>query len=457
MTQPTALDLAAALRRREVSSVELTTEALASAHRSGLGAFVEIADKAALRAARRADARLAEGGAIPRFLGIPTGIKDHEMVAGMGTRAGSRALAWVPGLPFDGELAKRCRAAGFVLCGKLSTSELTILPFVQPDRGPPTRNPHALDRYAGGSSGGSAAAVAGGLLPIAPGSDGAGSIRIPASFCGLVGVKPGRGALFHEHDIVDPQEISGVGPLARTVRDAAGLLDALAGDVLHRENPLPGSFLAACEEPVPSLRIAVGLDSPLAEVEPEIAAAVRRLAAALGRQGHALAEIGPLDGRVEEFVPIMGYMMAKLPLPPFTERLLQPTTRWMRAAGRGVTHAELVARQTELEARILAWLGPADAWVFPTSPLVPPRLGAFEGLDAAQTFHVAAQFGAFTAPFNLAGLPAASVPVGRTTEGLPIGAQIVTRRGQDRLLLSLCAQVEALGLAERGPLYSPVA
>src|SRR5207245_2581419 len=126
---------------------------------------------------------------------------------------------------------------GLVLLGKLATSEFTILPYVHTDLGPPTRNPHDPRHYAGGSSGGSAAAVASGMLPIAPGSDGAGSIRLPASFCGLVGVKPGRGTLFHEHGITDPVEMSAVGPLAQDVRDAAALLDVLAGRATHVDPP----------------------------------------------------------------------------------------------------------------------------------------------------------------------------------------------------------------------------
>src|SRR5690349_1099750 len=241
----TALELAARLRRREVSSVELTRATFAAiAEGDGrLGAFVELDERRALAAAAAADKRLKLGGAVPPFLGVPTAIKDHEHVRFLHTRVGSRALAWVIA-PFDGKLTTRCRDAGFVIVGKTSTSELTILPFVDTDVGPPTRNPRAPDHYAGGSSGGAAAAVAAGLVPIAPGSDGAGSIRLPASFCGLVGVKPGRGTLFNEHPLVDVADIAVIGPLAKDVRDAAALMDVLDG---RHDLSSKGSFLSAAE------------------------------------------------------------------------------------------------------------------------------------------------------------------------------------------------------------------
>src|SRR5581483_6072956 len=158
------------------------------------------------------DKMLKRGGKLPPFLGVPTAIKDHEHVRFLHTRVGSRALSWVIS-PFDSKITQRCREAGFVIVGKTSCSELTILPFVDTEIGPPTRNPRSLEHYAGGSSGGAAAAVAGGMLPIAPGSDGAGSIRLPASFCGLVGVKPSRGTLFNEHRLVDVADISVIGPI----------------------------------------------------------------------------------------------------------------------------------------------------------------------------------------------------------------------------------------------------
>lgn len=226
----TALELAELLRRREVSSVELTraTFSAIAEKDSSIHAFVELDERRALEAAERADKTIRGRGQLPAFLGVPTAIKDCELVRFLHMRVGSRALKWVIA-PVDGKITRRCREGGFVIVGKTSTSELTILPFVHTDLGPPTRNPRAPDYYSGGSSGGAAAAVASGMLAIAPGSDGAGSIRLPASFCGLVGVKPGRGALFNEHRKVDFADMGAIGPLARTVRDGAAMMDVLDG------------------------------------------------------------------------------------------------------------------------------------------------------------------------------------------------------------------------------------
>jgi amidase len=443
LANSSALKLAALLRRREVSAVELTKNAFAVIARENpsIQAFVEMDDRRAIRAAEAADRRLAEGGDLPLFLGIPTGIKDHEHMRWTGTRAGSRALSWVVS-PVDSLIARRCREGGMVLLGKLATSELTILPFIDVDLHPPTRNPVSPRHYAGGSSGGSAAAVASGMVSIAPGSDGAGSIRVPASFCGLVGVKPGRRVLLHEHDAVDPAAITAVGPIARDVRDACALMDVLAGSPSFVDPPRARSFLAAAGLRERGLRVRVGLRSPLTAVDPEVEAAVRRVASAIEALGHHVDEGGALEGTVEEFLPLMARMVRGVPLLPFTERLLQPTTRWMREQGRGTTKADVMRCAATLERRVLQWFGDADVWVLPTSPVLPPAVGQFEGLDGEGVFRAVVPIGAFTAPFNVSGQPALSLSAGRSKAGLPIGVQLVGRSGADRRLLGLAAAVE---------------
>ncbi|HEX4341303.1 MAG TPA: amidase [Polyangiaceae bacterium] len=441
----TALELAGRLRRRELSSVELTRATFAAiAERDGdLGAFVDLDERRALATAAAADKMLAKGGNLPPFLGVPTAIKDHEHVRYLHTRVGSRALAWVIS-PFDSKLAQRCREGGFVIVGKTSCSELTILPFVETDIGPPTRNPRARDYYAGGSSGGAAAAVAGGLLSIAPGSDGAGSIRLPASFCGLVGFKPGRGTLFNEHGSVDVADIAVVGPLAKTVRDAAALTDVLDGRV---ELSAKSSFLSAVERVPSKLRIHVGFESPLATLDPEVRAAVEHAAKCLESLGHAVTPGKALpDIGADEFLPIMARLMANVPLPPMTSRLLQPTTRWMRDLGRHVSDREASDRRKALEKRLDAWFveGDPDAWLLPTCAVLPPRVGQYRGLGGEQTFRAVIPIGAFTAGFNVSGQPAVSLPAATSKSGLPIGVQLVCRRGDDRRLFGLAASLEPL-------------
>lgn len=440
--EPTAKGLSERLARREVSSVELTREALdAIERRDGeIGAFVELDARRALREAARIDKRRAKGERLSPLAGIPTAIKDHEHMRYMGTRAGSRMYRYVRS-PVDGELARRCRAAGMPLVGKTSCSELTILPFVETDLTPPTRNPHALDHYSGGSSGGAAAAVAAGMVSIAPGSDGAGSIRVPASFCGLVGVKPSRHVLFHEHHAVDPHDISAVGPLARTVRDAAMMLDVLAGDT--SEHGDVRSFRAAAALPPRALKIRFVTRSLIAKVDDEIDAAVRRAARLAEQLGHHVEEGVPLEGSIDEFLPLMSKMISSIPQIPFARRFVQPTTKWMLDMGNETSAERARAAKEMLQARVDAWFGEAiDAWILPTSCVLPPRVGCFDGLDGEGTFRAVGPIGAYTAPFNVSGQPALSLPLAISKSGLPIGVQIVMHRLDDRRMLGFAAQLE---------------
>lgn len=435
-------ELSRRLARREVSSVELTRAALAAieAQDGAIGAFVELDARRALREAARIDARRKRREALSPLAGIPSAIKDHEHMRFMGTRGGSRMLRYVRS-PVDGELARRCRAAGMILVGKTSCSELTILPFVETDIGPPTRNPRARDHYSGGSSGGAAAAVAAGMIPIAPGSDGAGSIRVPASFCGLVGVKPSRHALFHEHHAVDPHDISAVGPIARTVQDAAMLLDVLAGDT--SEHADVRSFRAAAGQPPRALEIRFCVRSHIARVDPEVEDAVRRAARLAEQLGHRVQEGEPLEGTVDEFLPVMSRMISSIPQIPIARRYLQPTTKWMLELGRATTDEAARAAKEMLEARVDAWFGEAvDAWILPTSCVLPPRVGQYDGLGGEETFRAVGPIGAYTAPFNVSGQPALSLPLAISKSGLPIGVQLVMHRQDDRRLLGLGAQLE---------------
>lgn len=431
-----ALELAERLRRREVSAVEVTQQALATirARDGELGAFVEVAARRALLQARRADALLRRRGDHPPFLGVPTAIKDHEPVRGLGTRLGSRAFKWVIS-PIDGYVAKRCRNAGFIILGKTSCSELTILPFAHGDK--PARNPHDPARYAGGSSAGAAAAVAAGMLAIAPGSDGGGSIRIPAAFCGLVGFKPSRGALPSLYGVFDPVGLSSIGPLATNIRDAAAMLDVLA----ERSH---GSFARAVDQPLPPLRIRVLVDAPLPGVATANAhaTAAHDCALALERLGHHVSDAPRIVGELDRFLPLMARMIARVPLLPIMERSLEPSTRWLRAQGRGVTLGDVRAIADSLTRDVDAFWGDADIVVTPTVAQPPPHVGAFSQLDGEGTFRAAAALGAFTAPFNVSGQPAVSLPW--PTSGLPIGVQLVARRGADHRLLALAAKLQSV-------------
>lgn len=424
-----ALEIAAKLRRREVSAVELAEAALAEIEKTrSLGAWVDVSRARALASAKRADALIAAGVRAP-FLGVPTGIKDQESLRGHRTRLGSQAFRFLYA-PLDGFTARTCRAAGFTLLGKLACSELTILPIIQ---SPPTRNPHDPSRYAGGSSGGSAAAIAADTIPIAPASDGGGSIRIPASFCGLVGVKPGRGAMPNVYGRFDAIGISTIGPLARTVRDAAALMDVLA-DSHHR-------FATACDGEVPTLRLRFLATSPLVEVDPEIAAAAEAVARRLEGFGHSLETAEPIAGTVDEFLPVMANLVAKVPLVLGMKRRVEPTTRWLHELGKRGTNSSALEAGRALGRRVLAWFGDTDVLVTPTVAIPPPPVGSFAGLDGEGVFRAAAPIGALTAPFNVSGQPAISLPLARSRTGLPIGIQLVGRPGSDALLLALATRL----------------
>src|SRR6478735_10876580 len=250
----TALEAAAAVRSREVSPVEFVEHALDRIARldDRLGAFVTLTADAARRQAKEAErAVLAadDPGSLPPLLGVPTAIKDLNLTKGVRTKLGSASYADFVS-PIDDYIVELLRAAGTISLGKTATPEFGLPCYTETDIGPPTRSPWDPTRMAGGSSGGAAAAVAAGLLPIAQGSDGGGSIRIPASVCGLVGLKPSRGRVSRAPRYGDPVGLATAGTLARSVRDAAALLDVLAGrrvgDPFWAPDP-SGTFLDACD------------------------------------------------------------------------------------------------------------------------------------------------------------------------------------------------------------------
>jgi amidase len=269
------------------------------------------------------------------------------------------------------------------------------------------------------------------MVPIAPGSDGGGSIRIPAAFCGLVGFKPSKGALPNPHAAIDRVGISAIGPLARTVADAAALTDVLAGG---------SAFARAAAAPaLPGLRIRMVTTTPLGAVDREIAAAVTRAARTLESMGHHIEEAPAIQGTVDEFLPLMARMVANVPLVNVLGRALQPTTRWMRDRGRRTTQAQASAAYTLLRDRIVKAFGDADAWLTPTTPILAPEVGSYAALDGEGVFRKAALIGAFTAPFNASGQPAVSLPAGRSSTGVPIGIQLVGRPSGDLALWSLAS------------------
>lgn len=428
-----ALEQAKLIREGKLSSVELVKLYLdrIDRHDRALGSFVQVLEKDALAAARKKDA--APKDRRPMFHGVPTGIKDLNFMRGTFTRMGSRTFKYFY-TPIDDVTTAMIRKAGFVILGKLATSELGAMPVTEPDIHHPTRNPWDRQRTSGGSSGGSGSAVAAGLLPIAQASDGAGSIRIPASINGLVGLKVSRNAVPNDYGRIDPIKMITIGPLSRSVDDTAAMLDVMA----HPRNG--GSFFLDARHAPGPLNVRFTVRSPLGDSTPEIAAVVRDTAKKLAALGHRVEEGAPPIGELDEVVPIWQRQLARVPFA--RDSALQPVTRWLRQTGRRFDDAEIMRRAANIAARALAWFGDADLWVTPTMPILPPKIGQWQGLGPEETFKGAAVMGAFTALFNLTGQPAISVPAAVSQDGLPIGVQLVGRVGKDGLVLAVARQLE---------------
>jgi amidase len=280
-------------------------------------------------------------------------------------------------------------------------------------------------------------------LPIAQGSDGAGSIRIPSAFCHLYGIKPARGRVANPYGQLDREILYTCGPIARSVADAAALLDVLAGldgGRRHWAPPPPRPYRELLDTPPPPLCIRLGTRAPLGETHPEIAAAVERAGRLLGELGHHVEAWTPPAASLEEFLPLWQHLIGAFPLARLSRA--QPITRWLGERGRQLDGAEVAEIRRKLAARLLADLGDADLWVTPTVGAPAPRVGAFAGRPPAEAFAAAANLGAFTAGCNVTGQPAASVPLGLTSDGLPMGLQIAGRELREDQVLAVSRQLE---------------
>ena len=454
----TAMEQAAAVRSREVSPTELVAHALrrVEALDAGLGAFLTVTPERALAAARRAERRLREGGDLPPLLGVPTAVKDLNNTAGVRTTFGSSVLADnVPTV--DDAVVTRLAEAGTISIGKTNTPEFGFPCYTDNALVGPARCPWDPGRLAGGSSGGAAVAVAAGMLPVAQGSDGGGSIRIPASVNGLVGLKPARGRVSNAPLGSDVTGLGTNGPLARTVRDAAALLDAMAGPVTGDPAwapPLPPgeTFLGAADRPVGRLRIGRYLETPTADagLEPAVQTAFDDAARLLEELGHEVEDVPPgLLGPdvLTAFERVWSLSGTLLPVPPERIGELRPLTRELRARGLALSAQQAMEALTALRLfarRFVAATDRYDVLLAPVTTMTPRPLGWFDADgDGAADFDRQERYAAFTAVFNVTGQPAVSVPLHWTDDGLPVGTMLVGRPADEVTLLSLAAQLEA--------------
>jgi len=418
-----------------------------------LNAYRVVFAERALAEADQADARRRAGDSRP-LLGVPVAIKDDTDVAGEATARGTDASDLTP-RPRDAEVVRRLRAAGAVVVGKTNVPELMIWPFTETPSFGVTRNPWALDRTPGGSSGGSGAAAAAGLCGLALGTDGAGSIRIPAAFCGLFGLKPQSGRVPLDRGASDGWHgMNTVGPIARTVADAALFLDAVADDVPE------GGFAAAAARPPGRLRIAVATKMP-----PGVAArlgrpqrdAVAATAGLLRTLGHEVVEreiAYGASGAANVFSRYLRGIHDEAAAVAHPERLT-PRTRAMAKRG-GLIPPGAVARARAavpaLTARVNAVLATADVILLPGPSGPPFRIGQLDGRGATRTLNTAAGRVPYYGAFNATGQPACSVPAGFDGDGLPLAVQLAGRPHDEATLLSLAAEIEgARPWADRRP------
>ncbi len=454
----TALEQAAAVRRREVSPVELAEHYLERSERlgPGVGAFITLTPDLALEQARAAERAVLEAddpAGLPVLHGVVVPVKDLFFLAGVRTTFGSVVYDLVPWS--DDNVVAAIKDGGAVITGKTNTPEFGLPCYTENQVAPPALTPWDLARGAGGSSGGAAAAVAAGLAPVAHGSDGGGSVRIPASCCGLVGIKPTRGRVSNG-PLRDPVgDIVTSGPLARTVRDAAALLDVMSVPFPGDPYPAPGlapgdTFLAAADRPAGPLRIGRYLTPVIAvaDVDPACVAAYESASALLESLGHTVQDVPPPWGpeAFQAFESLWDVLALLTPVPPEDEERLAPLTRWLRERGRlvsGIEVAGAVSAMRLVARAAMVATADFDVVLTPTLAQLPAPLGSLrDDDDPAADFEAQKRFTPYTSPYNVSGQPALTLPLHWTDEGLPVGVQLVGRTGGEATLISLAAAVE---------------
>ncbi len=441
------------VRAGELSSRELVELHLERVERLDpkLNAFRVVLAERALAEAEAADRRRASGEEAP-LLGIPIAVKDSQDVAGELTTLGTGAVD-EPARQ-DSEMVRRLRAAGAIVIGKTNLPELAYAGFTETKTWGITRNPWNMDRTTGGSSGGSAAAVAAGLIPGAGASDGAGSIRIPAACCGLFGLKPQRGRISVAPGAEHWYGLSVVGCLTRSVIDTALYLDVTAGTTptdADRARPPDRPFADAARTPPGRLRIALSV-KPLRALTPPIVD--DRVTKATAETGELLRSLGhQVDGRDPSFGAAGNHLTtlylagihqdaAALPHP---ERL-EKRTRGLARLG-GLYPGAAIKRAKRLRdtysARVNRIFDDFDVLITPTLGTPPVEVGRWAGKGALATLLSMARHYGFTPVWNYLGNPAASVPAGFDEDGMPLSVQLIGRPNDEATLLSLAAQLEA--------------
>lgn len=433
LTRLPATEMARLVRSRTLDPVELLEASLRriDALEPRLHAFVAVLERSARDEAERLRAR-PDLDRLP-LAGVPVAVKDNIEIAGEPTTHGSRATSQAPAAA-DSTIVRRLRDAGAVIVGRTVMPELAIWPFTEPEAFPAPRNPWNVDRTPGGSSGGSAVAVASRMAALAVGSDGGGSIRVPAACCGIVGVKPAPGLVpLADGSAEHWHGLTAFGPLARNVTDAALMLDVLSESHRYRD-PVAATS---------GLRIAVSARHPVFGVRPsrEVREVLSNSAAALAAAGHSVATADP-----------------RYPMMPteFTSRWLagiaddatkvdmakvEPRTAAMVKRGLRARRKVRPASESPFAKYIEGWLNRCDVLITPVLSSPPVPVGKWSGRGWLSTMLGVGRW-VYTSMWNVAGVAAVAIPAGMTADGLPLGVQLIGAAGSEALLLSVAAQLE---------------
>jgi amidase len=462
-----ASELASLIRTGELTATELVETCLRRIDQlePEINAFTHVAHESALQTAAQI------GADDPRpFAGVPIAVKDNRPVAGMPiTLCSDLFTDIVP--QHDAYLIRRLREAGFVIVGKTALPEMGILPTTESRRFGPTHNPWAPDRTPGGSSGGSGAAVAAGMVPLAHGNDGGGSMRIPAACCGLVGLKASRGRISVGPDSGDSFLVAD-GVLTRTVAETGQVLDILSGyepgDATWAPPP-DALFAEQAARPPGRLRIGLALNPPLREapIDPVCADAARAAAAELESLGHSVEEITPPWGEgdlLTEFTRVWAPLISMQTLVGSLLRRREPTPEdvepltwlmWENAHARdALDYVAAEGRMKTLARGVVAFLAPFDLVVTPALARPPVPIGEIHGRgpDPWDHYQRSGHFTPYTAVCNVTGLPAISLPLYEGDDGLPLAVQLIGRPlGEGQLLAIATVLEEAHAWAERRP------
>lgn len=451
-----ARQLVTARREGELSASDLVSHFLAriEALNPEVNAIVTLDATQALARARAMDASEIEPGLL---WGLPFADKDLTNRRGVRTGFGSKTRAGFPPEKENDPLAATLDDAGGISLGKSAVCEFGLSSYTQSDVFLPTANPFSVSHGAGGSSGGAAAAVAAGMLPVAPGNDGGGSVRIPAWVCGLVGHKPSRGLIPAGTGLDSPGGLVVPGPLARSVEDAALLLDAMRGNgqtyraIRHAD--APQSFVETLNQAPQALTIALTTNSPWDEwtdiqVDLEAKAALERVAAVASSLGHTVQwwDWTPPPGYPEAFTTLWSTQAVSLDVPVDRRHLLEPLTRYLVELGATVSAATLVGALRALavfEKTVIRQFSAFDLVLTPGLATATPEIGFYDLEDAERNFRQQVQVTPFSSFVNVCGLPALALPVMASEKGLPLGVQLIGGPGKDALVLQFAATLEA--------------